>query len=507
MKYPSDEFDAALSFVCDGTATEAQSHALVELLRENIVARDAYLFAVELHARLASDNTLFFTPATEEAEEAVGAALESEVIPFPAAQAARKTWPVFACAAALMAAALLAAFYINGARRSGEAFARVLRSAGAEFSDRFEAAEGAPLRGQTLKLAKGSVEFTTARGATVVLEAPAEFRFESAQRLRLARGKAAAEVPPAAKGFTVITPSGEVIDLGTKFGVDVSTSGSSEVHVFKGEVVASAGAASKKQSLKQDQALALEDGAAAPRALRTAAFIHADELQELAAGLRGGRQARWMDSIRGLKRDPALLAFLDFDTVKDGGFRWAQGRWPGTRAAEFTQPGDFLPVEFSGTTNELTLAAWVRLDQVPHAINSLLHTNDWGQPGQVHWMVAEDQRMRLAVFDVRCVDQSRNRYPESSRLVTAATGRWTHLATVYDANRRIARFYIDGEFDNEVPLLATVPAVLGPGRVGNWSRKERILSGRLDELVMLKRALGDAEIHALFEAGNPYAAR
>jgi len=500
MKYPSDEFDAALSAVCDGTAAEAQSRALADLLREDSDARDAYLFAVELHARLASDNALFFAPQTED---------RVDHIPFPATRTAgiRTAWPILACAAALVAAALLAAFYISGSRRSSEAFARVLRSAGAEFSGHFEAAEGAGVRDENLTLAKGSVEFSTARGATVVIEAPAEFRFESAQRLRLARGKAAAEAPPSAKGFTVVTPSGEVVDLGTKFGVDVSASGSSEVHVFKGEVVASAGAASKKQSLKQDQALALEGGVAAPLALRTAAFIHADELQELAAGLRGGRQARWMESVRGLKRDPALLAFLDFDAVKDGEFRWAQGRWPGTRAAEFTQPGDFLPVDFSGTTNELTLAAWVRLDQTPHAINSLLHTNDWGQPGQVHWMVAQNQRMRLAVFDVRCVDQSIYMYPQSNRLVTAATGRWTYLATVYDAKRRSARFYIDGEFDNEVALLTGVPAVLGPGRVGNWNRKERILSGRMDELVLLKRALSDAEIHALFEAGNPYAER
>ena len=122
-------------------------------------------------------------------------------------------------------------------------------------------------------------------------------------------------------------------------------------------------------------------------------------------------------------------------------------------------------------------------------------------------MVAENQRTRLAVFDVRCVDQSVYFYPQSSRLVTAATGRWTYLATVYDANRRSARFYIDGEFDNKVALLTGVPAVLGPGRVGNWNRKERILSGRMDELVLLKRALSDAEIHALFEAGNPYAER
>jgi hypothetical protein len=205
-----------------------------------------------------------------------------------------------------------------------------------------------------------------------------------------------------------------------------------------------------------------------------------------------------------LQRDRGWLAALDFDAVNDGAFRWAQGRWPGSRAVEFTQPGDYLPVEFTGTSNELTLAAWVRLDRVPRAINSLLHTNGWGQAGQVHWMVAENQRMRLAIYDVRCVDQSRNRYPESNRLVIAATGRWTHLAAVYSAARRAVRFYIDGEFDNEVELLAGIPAVLGPARVGNWNRQERILSGRLDELVLLKRALADAEVRALFEAGNPY---
>ena len=88
--------------------------------------------------------------------------------------------------------------------------------------------------------------------------------------------------------------------------------------------------------------------------------------------------------------------------------------------------------------------------------------------------------------------------------MTVATGRWTHLAAVYRADRRTVRFYIDGEFDNEVELLAGIPAVLGPARVGNWNRQERILSGRLDELVLLKRALADAEIRALFVAGNPY---
>jgi hypothetical protein len=353
-------------------------------------------------------------------------------------------------------------------------------------------------------MTEGTVSLVTARGARIVIEAPAEFRFESAQRLHLARGKLAAEVPPSAIGFTILTPSGEIVDLGTKFGVDVPKEGASEVHVFKGEVVARADGASERRSVKGDEALALQQGGVSSRELRSAAFIHAPELGQLAAGWHAGRPARGAQALAKWQTDPAWLAALNFDLIEDGEFRWAQGRWPGSRAVEFTQPGDFLPVEFTGTTDELTLAAWVRLDRVPHAINSLLHTNGWGEPGQVHWMVAENQRMRLALYDVRCVDQSKDRYPQSRRLVTAAAGRWTHLAVVYHAGRRTVRFYIDGEFDNEVELLAGIPAVLGPARVGNWNRQERILSGRLDELVLLKRSLTDLEIQALFETGNPY---
>jgi hypothetical protein len=145
MNFPSDEFDAALAAVCDGVATERQSRALVEILRGNTAARDAYLFAVELHARLASDNALFFTPACVESGDKTS---EPDVIPFPAVKtaAARKAWPLLACAAALAIAALLAAFYISGGANPQDAYAHVLRSAGAEFLDRFEAAEGAPLR-------------------------------------------------------------------------------------------------------------------------------------------------------------------------------------------------------------------------------------------------------------------------------------------------------------------------------------------------------------------------
>jgi len=54
---------------------------------------------------------------------------------------------------------------------------------------------------------------------------------------KLITGNVSAEVPHRAAGFTIRGPSSEVIDLGTRFGYSVADGGSSEVHVFQGEVI------------------------------------------------------------------------------------------------------------------------------------------------------------------------------------------------------------------------------------------------------------------------------
>ncbi len=508
------QLESLITTYLDGRLTPEQEQELRRRLQTEPGARQLFLSLVDLHATLLGDKHLAGQVMGKELRAALPALTSpttasqnqpANVIPFAKPVPPAPSWKRWAIAAAVVLLGIGGIEYFRQVQNMP--VAEIIRSAGAGSKDSASGwLEGHNLRRETHTLDRGSLELRTARGVTVVIEAPAEFRFESAQRLHLLRGRLSADVPPTGKGFTVVTPSGEAVDLGTRFGVDVSGKDQAEVHVFKGEVITRANQGAKKQSLKEDQAVTFNDGVTTPRALRTAAFIRADELEQLAAGLRAGQQARWTQSLTTLRQDPALLAFLDLtrDTANGGAFREAQGRWPGTRAVEFTQPGDYLAVSFQGETEELTLATWVRLDRVPHAINSLLHTDDWGQPGQVHWMVAEDQRMRFAIYDVRCVDQSRNRYPESEHTVTAATGRWTHLATVYNAKRRAVRFYIDGQFDNEVALLTGIPAILGPARVGNWNHQERILSGRLDELVLWRRALTDAEIHNLFAAGNPY---
>lgn len=385
-------------------------------------------------------------------------------------------------------------------------FARVEQVAGVESLQ-----NGAALRGREHRIQAGTLALVTARGARLVIEAPAEFYFESAQRLHLRRGRLAADVPPAAKGFTVITPSGDAVDLGTRFGVDVPPGGAAEVHVFQGEVIAKASGASR-QSLRGGDAVALDAGANTARELRPAAFIQPDEMHELSAGLAAGQRARAQAALAALGADPALIALLDFESAENppGVFRRVQGRWPGSQAAEFVREGDHWKLHAGGGRDwpRLTLAAWVRLDRLGAPYQSLLHTDGWesSKPGQVHWMVTRHATMRLALRGNTLAPGSDEQegHPDSLTPVLPEQGRWMHLAVVYDAGAKTARFYLNGRFDKETRLDTAHPARLGPARIGNWDRTDRKLSGRVDELILLARALGDEEIQALFDAGNPY---
>lgn len=96
------------------------------------------------------------------------------------------------------------------------------------------------LEGRKLNLKAGLVQLTFESGAKLLVQGPTEFLVQSDMRGLLDRGKITAVVPSRAHGFTVRTPSAEIIDLGTEFALQVDTTGSAEVHVFDGEVVTQA---------------------------------------------------------------------------------------------------------------------------------------------------------------------------------------------------------------------------------------------------------------------------
>jgi len=90
--------------------------------------------------------------------------------------------------------------------------------------------------GDELRLDRGRVLATLVSGARIILEGPARLRVEDENRVRLKFGRVGATVPPQAVGFTVETPVGEVVDLGTEFTLDLQREGDCRLYVFSGMV-------------------------------------------------------------------------------------------------------------------------------------------------------------------------------------------------------------------------------------------------------------------------------
>ncbi len=107
-----------------------------------------------------------------------------------------------------------------------------------ESSESSSVTQGAYVsQGDRLLLELGEIELTYQSGTKLVLIGPAEFSVESEGGM-LVKGGLVASVTEAGHGFTINTPNGKVVDLGTEFGVAVDDFGTSEVSVFKGKVEA-----------------------------------------------------------------------------------------------------------------------------------------------------------------------------------------------------------------------------------------------------------------------------
>jgi hypothetical protein len=180
--------------------------------------------------------------------------------------------------------------------------------------------------GKELHLSRGLAEIEFDCGARVILQGPAGLRLVSGRSAQLLQGTLTARVPARAKGFTVLTPRNEVVDLGTEFGLSVDREGAATVRVFTGEVVAyplvSGRAADPGVTIRKDQAARL-DG---PTVARSPA----------------GQGEDAVNYVRAIKPPPVVTPRtfrLDFSRAVPGTIRDAEGRgigltWrlPGTGA-------------------------------------------------------------------------------------------------------------------------------------------------------------------------------
>jgi hypothetical protein len=90
--------------------------------------------------------------------------------------------------------------------------------------------------GETLRIDSGIARLAMRNRAGIAVEGPVELELLSSDVVRVLRGSVSAYAPDEAIGFKLLTPGVEIVDLGTRFAARVEADGSTEVHVFEGEV-------------------------------------------------------------------------------------------------------------------------------------------------------------------------------------------------------------------------------------------------------------------------------
>src|SRR4030095_2708202 len=95
-------------------------------------------------------------------------------------------------------------------------------------------------------------------------------------------------------------------------------------------------------------------------------------------------------------------------------------------------------------------------------------------------------------------------------LTSRRGGSWMQLALVYDSRAKTVSHYLDGQRIIELPMDAQTPLTTGALEIGNCTptvgdpmEPIRAFNGRMDEFVILSRALRPEEILRHWEAGRP----
>jgi hypothetical protein len=537
LLFPSQEFDEAVAAVCHGQASDEQARALNELLRVDAAARDEYLLRVELHTRLASDAELFAAAAGAAAYpdlKALGSARAPNTVALPQRGSGRRpvvNWAIGLAACFLILAALSVAWFKRSSSRklTSMAVAMLSQAVSPRWNSRADArAVGTALEPGWLRLKSGLVQATFYSGTRLVVEGPAQVRLVSPGEAFCEAGRIVAVVPAQARGFRMGTPQIKVTDLGTEFGLDVKR-GSAEVHVFKGEVVYQAEAATK-QNLKQGKAIVVDsDGVERQVSADPAAFASLFGLERKWLAALDQRYKDWRTASARRNLDPSLLAHFDFEDIVPSewtlhnvaswvsrapdativGCQVTEGRWPGKRALEYRSMSDRVRLNVPGEFQALTLAVWVNVKGLDRQFNSLFMCDGF-DPGTLHWQIRNNGALDLGVQGPRATDVQIFASPPVVGL--NQFGQWLYLATVVDGKRRRVIHYVNGTVVSQHELKHPPPYRVGTAELGNWNPGEipdkppfliRHFSGAMDEFALFNRALSDAEIRALYFEGKP----
>lgn len=381
--------------------------------------------------------------------------------------------------------------------------------------------EGDPLQQGWIELASGIVEIEFFSGASVVVEGPAELELVTEKLAICHEGRLRAFVPEPAKGFTISSPRFDAVDIGTEFAMSVSSKGESEIHVIDGIVDLHQKGGGLVRQLQAGDAAKQGKGIDTLETISANGeqFVSGQQLLEMRGEHSETRYQEWRRYRKKWTDDPDTILYFDFEdhapwerqlrNAKPGqpnggiiGARWVSGRWPEKSALEFKRTTDRVRLNVPGEWDSVTFAAWIRIEGLDRHHNALFLSDGWRR-GNPHWHIGEDGNLTFAINSV-------GRKRTDPLLGTSALGRWIHVAVTYDSSQQTISHFMNGRVADSEKANNRAPVVIGEAEIGNWkahSQKQtelRSFNGRIDELLVLGRALDPGEIAELHRVGNPY---
>lgn len=138
--------------------------------------------------------------------------------------------------------------------------------------------EGARLLPGELGITSGTAVIRFDGGAEVLLNGQSTINLLTGGSGAVLSGKVVVRAEEGAEGFTLDTPQGKVVDLGTEFAVKVESSGASEVHVLDGKVAY--GDRRNQKILSAGKALRFDKTGKSPKAIAVNSPRFAEAVQK-----------------------------------------------------------------------------------------------------------------------------------------------------------------------------------------------------------------------------------
>ncbi|MCM8533008.1 MAG: FecR domain-containing protein [Lentisphaeraceae bacterium] len=332
------------------------------------------------------------------------------------------------------------------------------------------------------------------------------------KKILLNHGRLSADVTPQPDGKPLIlqTPLAQAEVLGTSLSL-TSLKGESVLNVTEGAV--------RFKNLKGNNDI-VKAGQYA-RAMENAPILAQVVKKKVIKKLRENdpevlKHDRWLKHSFKLRKDPDLVAYYDFQSLKEKGSRYlfnkaeatielplngelnnvlaVEGRWSGKKSLYFTEFSyvDCSAHEVFNLQKELTVFAWVKVKSFERNFQTIVSKGDSA------WRLARFRE--TDTFEFACSGLKQDPYLRGPKPIQASE--WALVTGTYDGQK--IKLYRNNQL--ELSLDASGDVQMNDLRVliGNNSQlPNRNFEGWIDELGIYKRALSLEEVKALYESGKP----